>query len=301
MESGNTAIQVGPVPTEEEMGKVREYFSRALDAIVSHADITRQVQALSGQVSQLSTRLASAEHYANNLNTSLEETRAQRNSLDQQYKATMTALHVTKSDLNNVIEDRNNLIATLDSVRENVVSLTKERDEAQFRNLELEEALQVERQKVEKVTAELKAFHDKVSSLLGNVAQAMQPEHPPAQKVASPSQAEGSGSEGKGADPFSAHGSGQFSTDTVEGQSAADPTHYSGLYDTPQSPAPASSPEASSVQEGSVGTGEPVGGGSQGEPEGASLDSILPRVVPHESGHGVDTDKSPSYKPFNEF
>lgn len=165
MDNGTTApagnpAPMSPVPTEDEMNKVREIFQRALDAIVGMSKLNEEVASLRAAVA--STQ-ADTDHYRRqigNLDEALAHVRAERDKLSQE-------LSVARHDLAVVQGDNSRLTSEIENLRHNVANLQREldlarkdRDDHGYRVMELEDQLKA-------ATTKLEAIKEGFASIFG--------------------------------------------------------------------------------------------------------------------------------------
>lgn len=172
---GNTAIPVSP--TEESM-KLADIFRKAADAVVAASSMPETIARLMSQVDSLQTELEQRNQHAQELDQTIHELREQRDA----YHAERDQVRIDNDNyvrqIDEMHKDMTATNAELDAVKMERDHMRGERDDAQFRVLQLEEELA-------KHKATLADFHDKLAGFFPapeptpTPEPAMQSEHTP--------------------------------------------------------------------------------------------------------------------------
>jgi chromosome segregation ATPase len=139
---------------DQEMGKVREIFDRALNALVDATSLAKTVEQLKVDLESLKVQVT---HYRNTIANQDDQITRLRQDRDAartaQYQAEDTARHMVTN-----LEDHKREVDSLSSanvrLNDRVSELTKERDEAQFKLLEIQESHSVLSQKLDNIKAQ---------------------------------------------------------------------------------------------------------------------------------------------------
>ena len=149
MTDGNTAIQVSP--TEDEMNHVRDILTRMVNAVVGMSQLQADVEMLRSTVQGLQADSERLRKHNEALDDALFQSRQARNELSTRLGETQHALSEVTQDrddrkhLNEVNEGR---ISTL---QESLHRAEQERDEAQLRQMELEDQLKAQATKLDAI------------------------------------------------------------------------------------------------------------------------------------------------------
>jgi chromosome segregation ATPase len=129
-----------PQAEDQEMGKVREIFDRALNALVDATSLAKDVETLKNDLDTLKGQVT---HYRNTIANQDDQITRLRQDRD----AARTAQYQAEDDQRHkanelVVVKRENDAMNTANVRLNdrISEITKERDDAQFKLLELQEA-----------------------------------------------------------------------------------------------------------------------------------------------------------------
>lgn len=145
------------VQEEPEMTKVKEIFDRALNALVDASSLAKTVEQLKTDLEGLKVQVT---HYRNTISNQDDQITRLRQDRDAartaQYQAEDNSRHIN-NEL--VVIKRENDSLTQSNVRlnERISEVSKERDEAQFKLLELQEAHTELTKKLESVQASLES------------------------------------------------------------------------------------------------------------------------------------------------
>ncbi|HSW92139.1 MAG TPA: hypothetical protein VLG09_05840 [Candidatus Saccharimonadales bacterium] len=152
MENGNTAT-ISPV-SEVEMSQIQNLFKKAADTIVAFSSLTEQVERLQAQVNDLSNQVTRYRNHIDTQDDAMYRLRQEREDLtkarnDAEAKAEQATheAQIAKSELEVVKVQVSDLDAR-------VTRLMKDRDDAEFRAMELEDKLK----KSEDMVAKFKDF-----------------------------------------------------------------------------------------------------------------------------------------------
>lgn len=150
---GNTANQVSPIIKESEVDMFRDFFNRLANTVVQASDFAAQVSNLRVELDQIRAEAAEVRRRNMELDEELAYVREQRNKAQEEARQNAERAaqmekereeHRTRADMAEA--DSHSLQSALDTAR-------RERDEAQFRVLELTEA----KEKAEALLNDLRA------------------------------------------------------------------------------------------------------------------------------------------------
>lgn len=137
---------------EEDMAKVREVFQKALDAIIAATELSKQVQAMRGDVDKLRKDIEDTQARNIELDRMLSDTRRQRDEAEQ-------ALSQARKERDEATAKANNLQALQANTQDLLDRARTERDrfhmdyvDEEFTGLAIQEAL-------DKANAKLEALH----------------------------------------------------------------------------------------------------------------------------------------------
>ena len=99
---GTTAIQVSPIPTENEMNGFRHMLDRALNAIVQASELAKVVDDLKLKVEQFNLDMDSQRRRNQELDEMLMHVRSQRDSAEQRLSEADRKLNDTQAELGHV-------------------------------------------------------------------------------------------------------------------------------------------------------------------------------------------------------
>ena len=150
MTDGHTGFQVAPI-TEDDMNRVHSILTRAVDAIVGVSQLSKDVEAMQGQMAQMTDELTRLRRTNDALEESLSNSRRNRQDLE----AKVTDLQHSSSQ---AIMDKEYISRELDVTKANLERQTqsyeaciKDRDDAQFEVMELGEELKKSKANLDKV------------------------------------------------------------------------------------------------------------------------------------------------------
>lgn len=150
MSDGNTAIQVSPV-TEDTMTNVRQVFQHALDAIVSASTLKGEVDELRKSVQDLQQQVDHYRHTIANYDDQVTRLRDERDAANARvYEAEDRLSTLTKTH-NATLVELETLRSRNESQGRTLHEVMKERDEAQFKVLELQDNLKSVTEKLAKI------------------------------------------------------------------------------------------------------------------------------------------------------
>jgi len=128
MNDGTTATTLSPVPTEEDMNKVRTIFQQGLDAIVSLSKLSEEVHSLSVTVKGLKDEIEYVRTRNRELDASLADVRAQRDQALHERDEVKHKLDETITNFNAVDAHNSTLQETIDSLQAELASLRIDHD-----------------------------------------------------------------------------------------------------------------------------------------------------------------------------
>lgn len=129
MSDGTTAVQVSPIPTEQDMSIFRQVMDNALNSIVQASELAKTVAALKVEVDGFKQDLEILRQRNRDLDEMLTHVRSQRDEAERKLSETATQLSSTKAVLDNaqgLVESHARTIAELQG---QVESLKKQRDD----------------------------------------------------------------------------------------------------------------------------------------------------------------------------
>jgi len=131
--------QVAPAVEDQEMGKVREIFDRALNALVDASALAKTVEQLKTDLEGLKVQVT---HYRNTISNQDDQITRLRQDRDAartaQYQAEDSVRHMT-TDLENTKRDLSSMAEANVRLNDRLSAMAKEKDDAQFQLLELQE------------------------------------------------------------------------------------------------------------------------------------------------------------------
>lgn len=168
-----TDVYAAPHVEDQEMGKIREIFDRALNAMVDATTLAKSVEQLRTDLDSLKTQVT---HYRNTIANQDDQITRLRQERDAartaQYHAEDASRHLT-TDYDSVKREVENLSLANVRLNDRISELTKERDDSQFKLLELQEAHNALMEKMDKVVA---LFTPAKSEPLSTVSPVKEPE-----------------------------------------------------------------------------------------------------------------------------
>lgn len=138
---GPTATQVSPVPTEGEMNMFRQILDRAFNAIAQGSELAKQVEALQAKISEATKQIEQV--MANNrwLDENLATTRKQRDEAIADCGELRSKLAVSDTNVRNLSVENEHNQNSLKRILDELDHAKHDRDDAAYRNLELQDAL----------------------------------------------------------------------------------------------------------------------------------------------------------------
>lgn len=142
MTDGNKAVQVSPTGMiqEGEVNMLRDFFERFANTVVSASEFAKQVSDLRADLETIRAEGEALRQRNALLDTELAEVREARDKARRerdQFESQATQADKLLASANAEVDAQSNTIYDL---RQRIETLLKERDEAQFANIELSEA-----------------------------------------------------------------------------------------------------------------------------------------------------------------
>jgi DNA repair exonuclease SbcCD ATPase subunit len=129
-----------PHTEEPEMSKVKEIFDRALNALVSASSLAKEVEQVKSDLEALTSQV---NHYRNTIANQDDQITRLRQDRDAartaQYQAEDNQRHMT-TQLETINRENDSLNGSNIRLNDRISEVTKERDDAQFQLLELQES-----------------------------------------------------------------------------------------------------------------------------------------------------------------
>lgn len=139
MTDGNMAT-ISPV-SEGEMDQIQSLFKKAADTLVAYASISGQVEKLQAQVNDLANQVT---RYRNHIDTQDDAMYRLRQEREELTKAKNDAIHeaeVARQQYEVDKQENERLTVKVQNLQDQVAKLMKDRDDAEFKALELEDKL----------------------------------------------------------------------------------------------------------------------------------------------------------------
>lgn len=146
-------IQTTDVPTEEDMNKVRQIFDRGINAIVDASRLASQVQELSNQLDGLRADLDKVRQQNAWLDEQLLRVRQERDKANADATQARMDFEDASRANGSLKASLEQAASALDSLYQQIADLTRERDDAQLRVMELEDQVSKLKGKIEKFLA----------------------------------------------------------------------------------------------------------------------------------------------------
>src|SRR4029077_18780198 len=147
-----------PHTEEPEMSKVKEIFDRALNALVSASSLAKEVEQVKSDLEALTSQV---NHYRNTIANQDDQITRLRQDRDAartaQYQSEDDKRHMT-TELENVKRDADSLSSANIRLNDRVSQLIKERDDAEFRLLELQESHSVLSEKLNAIKSHMEGL-----------------------------------------------------------------------------------------------------------------------------------------------
>ncbi len=140
MSDGNMAIQVSPV-SEEDMSKARQVFEQALNSIVSLSQLSKDVEVLRQQVNDLTNTVNRYRSQIDTLDDALYRTRQERDEAVRRANSEQEMRLAAERSQHDAEQARDHLQGVTAQLTDTVNRVSKERDDAQYKVMELEEKL----------------------------------------------------------------------------------------------------------------------------------------------------------------
>ncbi len=157
MTDGTTGFQVAPI-TEDEMSRVHDILTRAINAIVSMSQLSKDVESLRNQVAQLTDDSTRLRRTNDALEESLSNSRRNRQEMEAKLNDEIERSIQAQSERERATEKANALAADVEYLSKDLHAERREREDAQYKVMELQDALD-----------KLRHTHDSIKSALGIV------------------------------------------------------------------------------------------------------------------------------------
>ncbi len=131
MTDGPTAIQVSPI-TEDEMNKVHDILSRAINAIVGMSQLSKDVESLQAQVAQLTDDSSRLRRTNDALEESLSNSRRNRQDMEAQLIDAQHATVQATGERDSFKNEAEVAKANLERRTQTLEITTRDRDDAQM-------------------------------------------------------------------------------------------------------------------------------------------------------------------------
>lgn len=139
MTDGTTATQVSPIISESEVTMFRDFMNRLANTVVQASDFAKQVDILREELNTIREDASAVRKRNSELDEELAYVREQRNKAQDEARQANHEAGQWKSSYEMAEKNFSNASAELDHQRNVIAELKTERDEAQFRVLELTE------------------------------------------------------------------------------------------------------------------------------------------------------------------
>lgn len=154
MQDGNTAT-ISPVPSEDEMNKLRQWFDNGLNAIVQATELAKVVESLKVEVEGMRHEIATVRDNNRWLDEQLSNVRTQRDQAKTELEQVNSELVQVKSQKSYAEEQCVRTQTELAYVQDQLIQVRKDRDEAQFNALAVVEKLDEANAKLASIKASL--------------------------------------------------------------------------------------------------------------------------------------------------
>ena len=130
MENGNTAVSISPVPSEEDMNKVRSIFEQGLNSIIGIAQISKDVATLRDELTSLKNDLDYVRGRNRELDQALAEVRSQRDTAMSERDNARAEIDTGRRALTEALAIVENLKHDLETTRNELNHVRTDRDQA---------------------------------------------------------------------------------------------------------------------------------------------------------------------------
>lgn len=148
MSDGTTAVQVSPIPTEQDMNIFRRIMDNALNAIVQASELAKVVESLKAEVSGFKQDLEILRSRNKDLDEMLAYVRAQRDEAEQKLSESQRnaselgrLVHEQLNNMDSQDQEIERLKRELQATKEDAASAHESADRAQSRAQEAEAKL----------------------------------------------------------------------------------------------------------------------------------------------------------------
>src|SRR5215467_8346686 len=142
MTDGNMATSISPV-SEGEMEQIQNLFKKAADTIVAFSSLSGQVEKLQAQVNDLSNQVTRYRNHIDTQDDAMYRLRQEREELTNRATEAEHSRQSAVAEAEQAKQAYNGSQARLTDLEALVASLRKDRDDAEYRVIELEDKLKV--------------------------------------------------------------------------------------------------------------------------------------------------------------
>lgn len=128
MSDGTTAVQVSPIPTEDDMNKVRAIFEQGLNSIIGLAQISKDVEALRGEITSLKGDLEYLRQKNKDLDEMLVHVRTQRDEAERKLSEANRKVEDTQAELRHSQELVSNQAQEIERLKTELGHTRQDRD-----------------------------------------------------------------------------------------------------------------------------------------------------------------------------
>lgn len=172
--------------TEEDMGKVRQIFDHALNAIVGMSQLSKDVETLRAQVGDLTSTVTRYRSQIDTLDEALYRTRQERDAATQKVNETAQAKEHAESKLYETEQSLDHLRSDNSQLNDRLVAARRESDDHMMRALEAEDKLAKAEAKLQEVRGHFKSLFPEEPGNAPSVAVVAPPEPQPENVVTIP-------------------------------------------------------------------------------------------------------------------
>lgn len=154
MQDGNTAT-ISPVPSEDEMNKLRQWFDNGLNAIVQATELAKVVESLKVEVEGMRHEIATVRDNNRWLDEQLSGVRKARDEAIETVAQLRTELSRTlqeRAQLQSMVDEDGR---TIQALRDKTTTILKERDDALLEAMQAREDLDKANAKLASIKASL--------------------------------------------------------------------------------------------------------------------------------------------------
>lgn len=137
----NYGTQANPGTEEQDMGKVREIFDRALNAMVEASKLADEVRSMRGELDQLKHDIDYVRARNRELDNMLNDVRQQRDNAQRELGEAKDRLSVATNDLQAAHNANESYNRRINELEQGIAQARKERDDYGLEALKLREEL----------------------------------------------------------------------------------------------------------------------------------------------------------------